>query len=493
MELQLEFGSPSANLGVMTNLPAGIFINRGKLISSKKPGKHDAASTRKRTGPTPRENVHLEFEDVVKRLKRGEHLTPHDVVAAFNLGWAFKTLGRWAESAKAYTKTIEFLDQDESKYRNLNLSTAYYLRGYAYASLTLKQKGEEARQNFEKAERDYLEAIKLKKDLVLVYCYLGVLYGMQGRWVEAERAFKKAIRLKPRYAGAHHDLGAIYAQSGRPKLALKAFEKAVEYEPKNLLSLRHLATAYYEAERWEDARRILRRVLKRAPEDKDSLYELGGVYLHLGNFSKAEQTLLKVIELDPDSAEAYSNLGLIYVKSGRLGDAAEAFNRAHEFGHPEIEGINSTLNSIQLTMLQVVASAYMEILNYGVPLDVNSLVAQVAKVRASIQAGKDASLDYPGTYFPNQLILVLSVLAEQLDEGVRYLLATKLLEVGLLPSDNASRLARRTIEVSRPDDASQDDERVEAMRAAASDKLFLADLVATMEDFQYADYDEQPA
>jgi hypothetical protein len=135
----------------------------------------------------------------------------------------------------------------------------------------------------------------------------------------------------------------------------------------------------------------------------------------------------------------------------------------------------------------------MEILDYGVPLDLNSLVAQVAKVRASIKAGKGASLDYPGTYFPNQLMLVLSVLAEQLDEEARYLLATKLLEKGLLPSHNASRLAGRTIEVSRPGDASQDDERVEAMRAAASDELFLADLAAAMEDFQYADYDEQPA
>src|SRR5947209_3364268 len=243
MELQLEFGSPSANLGVIANLPPGLFADRGHL-PSRRASKRGAVGTQSRTSPPAGDHVHLEFEEVVDRIKRGQHLTPHDPVAAFNLGWAFKTMGRWAESAEAYTKTIEFLAQDESKYRNLNLSTAYYLRGYAYASLTLKQEGEEARQNFEKAERDYLEAIKLKKDSVLVYCYLGVLYGMQSRWVEAERAFKKAIRLKPRYAGAHHDLGAIYAQSGKPKLALKAFEKAVEYESKNLLSLRHLATAY---------------------------------------------------------------------------------------------------------------------------------------------------------------------------------------------------------------------------------------------------------
>lgn len=493
MELQLEFGSPSANLGVIGNLPGGLFIDRKNLIPSMKAGKRNAASTNDRVRTSDVEFAHLEFEEVVGYLKRGDHLTPRDTVAAFNLGWAFKTLGRWAESAEAYTKTIEFLAQDESKYRNLNLSTAYYLRGYAYASLTLKQEGDEARQNFEKAERDYQEALKLKKDSVLVYCYLGVLYGMQGRWNDAERAFKKAIRLKPRYSGAHHDLGAIYAQSGKPKLALKAFEKAVQYDPKNLLSLSDLAEAYYKAEKWEDARRIRLRILKHSPEDKDSLYELGGIYLQLGNLPKAEQTLRKVIELDPDSAVAYSNLGLVYINWERLGDAAMAFNWAHKLGHPDTEGIESSLNGLQLAMLQVVADAYLEILSYGVPLDVDSLVAQVAKVRGAIQAGKEPSLDYPGTYFPNHLTLVLTPLVKQMSEGTRFLLATKLLDRDLLSSDDASQLAARTLEVSSPRDLIRDDEKIEAMRAAASDELFLADMTTTMEDFQYADYDEHHA
>jgi hypothetical protein len=41
--------------------------------------------------------------------------------------------------------------------------------------------------------------------------------------------------------------------------------------------------------------------------------------------------------------------------------------------------------------------------------------------------------------------------------------------------------------------AARQDERLEAMRDAAGDELFLADLTATMEDFSHADQDVQPA
>jgi tetratricopeptide (TPR) repeat protein len=422
------------------NPPPGLFPGLGRPVPSKRAVEPGSARIRDRAKPDEAESAHLELEDVVARLKRGEHLTPRDAAAAFNLGWAYRTLGRWAEAADAFSKAVEFFEQTEGRHRDHNLAATYYMRGYAYASLASKQEGEEARQNFEKAEWDYIEAVRLKKDYMIVYCYLGVLYGTQGRFDEAEKALKKAIRLKPRYAGAHHDLGVIYMQKGQPKLALKEFEKAAEYEPRNVLALKHLAETYYDAERWEDARRALLRELKLDPEDQDALYKLGGVYLHLGDFTKAEQSLRKVLELYPEDAVAYSNLGLVYLKSDCLGDAAEAFNQALKLGHPDPAGIRSSLNAVQLTMLQVVAGAYLNMLDYGVRPDVDSLVAQVASVRETIGPEGEPPLEEPGAYFPNQLMALLESIVEQLDEETRFLLAAKLFERDLLSSGKASRL-----------------------------------------------------
>jgi tetratricopeptide (TPR) repeat protein len=439
MELQQTFGSTSVPLGM--NPPPGLFAGLGRSTSSKRAAERGSSSTRNRAKPDEVEAVHLELEDVIARLKRGEHLTPHDAGAAFNLGWAYRRLGRWADAVDAFSKAIEFFKQTEGKHRDHNLAATYYMRGYAYASLASKQKDEEARRNFEKAERDYLEAVRLKKDYMIVFCYLGVLYGTQGRFHKAEKALKKAIRLKPRYAGAHHDLGAIYAQSGRPKLALKEFEKAVEYDPKNLLGLRHLAEAYYDAGRWEDARRVLLRVLKFAPEDTDALSKLGGSYLYLGDLEKAEEAQWRILELDRDNATAYGNLGLLCLESGRLGEAAEAYNRALALGHPEPEGMRSSLNGVQLKMLQVIASAYLYMLNYDVLPDVDSLVAQAASVRESKGPPGEVPVEEPSAYFPNQLIGVLDPVVAQLDEVTRFTLAARLFERELLPSGHAARLA----------------------------------------------------
>ncbi len=62
-----------------------------------------------------------------------------------------------------------------------------------------------------------------------------------------------------------------------------------------------------------------------------------------------------------------------------------------------------------------------------------------------------------------------------------------------LPPKQRRHLAARLLEEGDAGSVTFEDERLEAMRAAAADELFLADLTATMEDFRHADQDEQAA
>ena len=71
-------------------------------------------------------------------------------------------------------------------------------------------------------------------------------------------------------------------------------------------------------------------------------------------------------------------------------------------------------------------------------------------------------------------------------------LETVLNEALKLPPKERRQLAARLLDEGDTIKTDRQDERLEAMRAAASDELFLADLTATMEDFQYADQDAQP-
>lgn len=65
-------------------------------------------------------------------------------------------------------------------------------------------------------------------------------------------------------------------------------------------------------------------------------------------------------------------------------------------------------------------------------------------------------------------------------------------EARKLSPEERQQLAARLLEAGDPPGAARQDERLEAMRAAA-DELFLADLTATIEDFSHADQDAHPA
>lgn len=62
-----------------------------------------------------------------------------------------------------------------------------------------------------------------------------------------------------------------------------------------------------------------------------------------------------------------------------------------------------------------------------------------------------------------------------------------------LPPEDRRQLAARLLAAGDATSTVRQDERLEAMRAAVSDELFLADLTAMMEDFSHADRDAQPA
>jgi hypothetical protein len=57
-----------------------------------------------------------------------------------------------------------------------------------------------------------------------------------------------------------------------------------------------------------------------------------------------------------------------------------------------------------------------------------------------------------------------------------------------LPPKQRRHLAARLLEEGDAGSVAFEDERLEAMRVAAGDELFLADLTATMEDFKHADH-----
>ena len=65
-------------------------------------------------------------------------------------------------------------------------------------------------------------------------------------------------------------------------------------------------------------------------------------------------------------------------------------------------------------------------------------------------------------------------------------------EARKLPPEEHRQLVARLLEEGAAPGTARQDERLEAMREAAGDELFLADLTAVMEDFSHVDRDACP-
>lgn len=169
----------------------------------------------------------------------------------------------------------------------------------------------EARGEYSLAEREYKEALKIRKDLFCAQFNLGNLYLKMGRENEAEDAYKKAIALDPAQPDPYNNLASLYLQSGRNLgEAQKLAEKAVSLSgptPRRIFERRYryldtLGMAYLGQGEVDKALRCLEEALDIAPvEDKVFLTEvyrhLGGAYRMKGDEVQAKKYLDKALEL----------------------------------------------------------------------------------------------------------------------------------------------------------------------------------------------------
>jgi len=147
------------------------------------------------------------------------------------------------------------------------------------------------------AEKEYLEALRLRPNLPDLHLELGQVYANSAQWAKAETEFRAEAKLRPGSAEAAYRLGTALLQEGKSHDALIELKRANELKP----------------------------------EMPETLYSLGKAALLGGDGSTAEQSWLKVVELEKDTAlAAQSHFGLagLYRKQGKT---AQAQHEMQEF------------------------------------------------------------------------------------------------------------------------------------------------------------------
>jgi tetratricopeptide (TPR) repeat protein len=192
----------------------------------------------------------------------------------------------------------------------------------------------EKQEDYQAAEAEYKEALKLSPGNLEAMDRLAILYQTELRFRDSIELFNKVLARNSAYPQANFYLGVSY-------FGLNDFSRAVQSFSKELRGGRpHPRTRYYlalalEAQgQMDDALAQLHRLVSENPKDADALYELAR--LHKNASLRAIQMLH---DLDPDSFQLHALMGEIYADEERYPEAIQEY-RAALAKRPEAPGIH---------------------------------------------------------------------------------------------------------------------------------------------------------
>ncbi|MEQ8334905.1 tetratricopeptide repeat protein [Nisaea sp.] len=135
--------------------------------------------------------------------------------------------------------------------------TLYYTRGIAL----------ERAKKWERAESDFLTALKLAPEQPYVMNYLGYSWVEQGRnLAEAQKLIERAVEQRPNDGYIVDSLGWVLYRTGQHAEAVPHLERAVQLRPGDAVINDHLGDAYWQVGRRREAAFQWRRSLEMGPD-----------------------------------------------------------------------------------------------------------------------------------------------------------------------------------------------------------------------------------
>ncbi len=178
-----------------------------------------------------------------------------------------------------------------------------------------------ARREFEAAEREYREAIRLRPDCAETYNNLGTVLFYEGRLQDAETVYREALRQRPDDPDMLVNLANTLDALGRQEEAVEGYRNALRLDPRNAPAHANLAVVLEARGRADEAELRYREAVRLKPEYAWAHNGLGALLMKQGRTREAADRFREALRIDPAYADAHRNLGLA-LRS--LGDAARA-------------------------------------------------------------------------------------------------------------------------------------------------------------------------
>lgn len=189
-----------------------------------------------------------------------------------------------------------------------------------------------AAQQYEQAEKEYREVLRLAPEDPTALRQLGIIYRDQGQLLQAYPLLKKAAELQPEDQELQLKFGStLLAVSGERAQARDIATLVLEKQPGEEQALLILADASRTSEEIEDAQKIISSLREKDQDRAGYHLAMGVLDLKRNDRARAESEFKAALNLDPKSSEAYVALGTLYWSRNDLKEADQAFKTAAEF------------------------------------------------------------------------------------------------------------------------------------------------------------------
>ena len=151
-----------------------------------------------------------------------------------------------------------------------------------------------AKQDVQKAEAAYKQAVTLEAAFTPAYVNLADLYRTQGKEEEAEALLRRAINAVPDDASAHYSLGLLLVRKQQTDAAIEMLNRAVELDNDNVQYVYVYAIALNSSGQVKQAVEVLHEVHLRHPYNTDILTALVTFNRDSGNDFAAQHYMKKL-------------------------------------------------------------------------------------------------------------------------------------------------------------------------------------------------------
>jgi tetratricopeptide (TPR) repeat protein len=209
----------------------------------------------------------------------------------------------------------------------------------------------ERRGEFNLAERDFRQALRLDSRSVDTLQALAGVLSRQGQWQKSLDLLIQARALDPNSADVLRKLAATSLHTSSISEGIDAAQALVKLRPNDPDALYLLAVTQLQNKESEEARASFENYLKMRPQDALAFLALAMAEIGLHDFSAAEASLQQSIKLDPSKVDPYYQLGLIFRDQGDNASAITQLEKAVAVNN-QYAPAQAVLGSLYLSLQQ---------------------------------------------------------------------------------------------------------------------------------------------